>query len=349
MTAKFLATRLTSHYGVKHPFVAAGMAFAGTTPDLAIAVCRAGGIGSIGVGPLPAEAVRGLIRAVRAETDRPLNVNFITFLAREDQIQTCIDEHVPIVSFHWGPPPRAFVERLHAAGIKVWQQVGSVDDAKRAVDSGIDLIVAQGSEAGGHNYGTLPTFVLVPDIVETVAPTLVLAAGGITNGRQVAAALALGADGVWVGTRLVASVEAFAHESYKQKLVEADGTDTRLTSLFGPEMAHFNPMRVIENKVMREFAGREHLAPKSSEHEPVIGTTSLLGQPRMLRRFSNFVPMPTTKGDLDEMPLLAGQGIGLIHDIKPAGEIVQEMMAEAADILNRLNSPDRLIAHKHAV
>ncbi len=337
MALATLSTRLTSIYDVEHPFVAAGMAFVGTPPDLAIAVCRAGGIGSLAVGPLPGEAVRALVRAVRAATDRPLNVNFITFMAREDHIQVCIEERVPIVSFHWGHPPRKFIDALHEVGIKVWEQVGSVKEARQAVDNGMDLIVAQGSEAGGHNYGTLPTFVLVPAIVDAVAPTLVLAAGGITDGRQVAAALALGADGVWIGTRLVASVEAFAHEGYKRSLVEADGTNTRLTSIFGPEMAHFNPMRVIENRVVREFTGQEHLIPKSTETEPVIGKTSLLGEARTLHRFSNFVPMPTTEGDLEEMPLLAGQGIGLIREIKPAGEIVQEMISNAAAIFSRLN------------
>ena len=135
----------------------------------------------------------------------------------------CAEERVPVVSFHWGHPSRDFLKRLHDAGIKVWEQVGSVDAAREAVDSGIDLIIAQGSEAGGHNYGSLPTFVLVPSIIEAVAPTPVLAAGGITNGRQLAAALALGADGVSIGTRFIASEEAFAHPEYKQRLVEAAG------------------------------------------------------------------------------------------------------------------------------
>jgi NAD(P)H-dependent flavin oxidoreductase YrpB (nitropropane dioxygenase family) len=116
-----------------------------------------------------------------------------------------------VVSFHWGHPPQEYVARLHDAGIKVWEQVGSVDAAKESVDSGIDLIIAQGSEAGGHNYGSLPTFVLVPSILEAIAPTSVLAAGGVATGRQLAAALVLGADGVSIGTRFVASQEAFAH------------------------------------------------------------------------------------------------------------------------------------------
>jgi enoyl-[acyl-carrier protein] reductase II len=202
MTNSNISTRLTIEYNVKFPFVAAGMAFAGSTPDLAIAVCKAGGIGSIAIGPMPAEVVRFLVREVRKATDQPLNVNFITFLASEEKIQVCIEEKVRIVSFHWGHPPKKFIDLLHQANIKVWEQVGSVADAKKAVEDGIDLIIAQGVEAGGHNFSTLPTFVLVPEIVEAVKPVMVLASGGITTGKQVAAALCLGADGVWVGTRL---------------------------------------------------------------------------------------------------------------------------------------------------
>ena len=173
----------------------------------------------------------------QSATDGPLNVNFITILANQAQIRTCIDESVSVVSFHWGHPPQNFVARLHDAGIKVWEQVGSVDAAKEAVDSGIDLIIAQGSEAGGHNYGSLPTFVLVPSILEAVAPTPVLAAGGIATGRQLAAALVLGADGVSIGTRFVASEEAFAHAEYKRCLVEAAGTQTRLSVRLWPRHA----------------------------------------------------------------------------------------------------------------
>lgn len=331
-----IATRLTSEYAVTHPFVGAAMAFVATPPDLAVAVCRAGGIGSLAAGPLPAEAVRELCRAVRSQTDGPLNVNFIAALAGVEHMRVCVEEGVPIVSFHWGHPPREWIDLLHEGGVRVWEQVGSVEAARRAVEDGIDLVIAQGSEAGGHNYGSLPTFVLVPEIVAAVAPTPVLAAGGISTGRQVAAALALGADGVWVGTRLVASAEAFAHPAYKERLTRSRGTETRLTSLFGPEMPDFNPMRVLENGVVREFAGREHLAAAEGADRPVIGSTRLMGEEHALPRFSSWVPVPTTEGDLEEMPLLAGQGVGLVSEVLPAGEIVRRMMDEAAEVLGAL-------------
>src|SRR5262245_26743241 len=292
-----LVTPLTRAYGIEHPVALAGMAFVGTAPDLAIAVCHAGGIGSVAMGPLPAPAVRSLIRAVRQATDRPFNVNFITFLCHDEQIQVCIDERVPIVSFHWGHPPRTEIDRLHRAGIKVWEQVGSVEAARTAAADGIDLIVAQGSEAGGHNYGTLPTFVLVPATVEAVAPVPVLAAGGIATGRQLAAALALGAVGGWVGTRFVASVEAFAHPLYKQRLLEADGTQTRISAVYGPELPQFNPMRVLDIGLAREYANREDQAPKDIHSQPRIGSMRLMGEEIPLHRFSNFVPTPDTEGD----------------------------------------------------
>jgi NAD(P)H-dependent flavin oxidoreductase YrpB (nitropropane dioxygenase family) len=124
---------------------------------------------------------------------------------------------VAVVSFHWEHPPRSWIDRLHAAGVQVFEQVGSVDGARRAVDDGVDVVVAQGREAGGHNFATLPTFVLVPAVVDAVAPALVLAAGGVTDGRGLAAALMLGADGAWVGTRLVASVESAAHDKHDNR------------------------------------------------------------------------------------------------------------------------------------
>jgi len=334
-----IETRFTRDYEVRHPVALAPMAFVGTAPGLAIAVCNAGGLGSLAVGPLPAEAVRGLIRSVKAATNGPLNVNFITFLASRAQIQACIEEHVSVVSFHWGHPLREFIGALHDAGIKVWEQVGSVAAAKQSVDSGIDLIVAQGSEAGGHNYGSLPTFVLVPSILEAVAPTPVLAAGGIATGRQVAAALVLGADGVSIGTRFVASAEAFAHIEYKRRLVEAVGTDTRLSSVYGPNMPHFNPMRVLDVGLAHEFADREETAPKDLESQPIIGTMKLAGDTIPLHRFSSFVPTPDTDGRIDELPFLAGQGVGLIHRVMPVGEIMTTIVAEAASALWAVRAP----------
>jgi len=322
-----LKTRFTEAYGLSTPVAQAGMAFVGMTPELAVAVSNAGGLGSLGVGLLPPPAITQTIAAIRAGTPRPFHVNFITVFTDEPRIDAVCEAAPAAVSFHWGHPSRAWIDRLHAAGSRVFEQVGSVDDAKRAVDDGVDVIVAQGVEAGGHNFATLPTFALVPLVVDAVAPALVLAAGGIADGRGLAAALMLGADGAWVGTRLVATDESLAHEDYKARLVAAAATDTVRTSLFGPETPEFNPMRVLRNRAIDE---------PPTEERPVIGRTRLGDQVIDLPRYTNMVPMRgLTTGDLDEMPLLSGQGVGLVDAVKGAASVIADMTAQAADCLAR--------------
>src|SRR5690349_13554762 len=205
LPAMSLTTRFTQEYGLRTPIAQAGMAFVGSTPELAIAVCRAGGLGTLGVGLMPAPVLTDTIKAIVAGTDGAFNVNFITLFTDQSHIDAVCAAGVPVASFHWGHPKRAWIDQLHSAGTRVFEQVGSVDDARRAVDDGVDVVVAQGREAGGHNYGSLPTFALVPLVVDAAAPALVLASGGIADGRGLAAALMLGADGAWVGTRLAAT------------------------------------------------------------------------------------------------------------------------------------------------
>jgi NAD(P)H-dependent flavin oxidoreductase YrpB (nitropropane dioxygenase family) len=331
-------TRLTKAFGLRHPFACAGLAFAGMTPPLCIAVAEAGAMGAFGVGKLPPEAVQGSIAAIRAATDGAININFITIFTTDDHITLCEQLRPPVVSFHWGHPPRPWIDRLKTAGISVWEQVGSVAAAKIAADEGIDVIIAQGSEAGGHNYGSLPIFALLPAIIDAVNPTMVLAAGAISDGRGVAGALALGADGVWVGTRMAATREGDIAPGYKDRLVAAQGEDTVLTSLFGRDTLDFNPMRVLRNTIVCDYAGREDEAANDPQAQPVIGSMPLGGMDMPLHRFSNMVPMSEATGDVDQMPLLAGQGVGLIHDLPSAGDVIEAVMADAALRLRDLGS-----------
>jgi len=327
-----LTTRFTEAFGLTTPIAQAGMAFVGMTPDLAVAVSNAGALGSLGVGLMPAPALLQTIHAIRSGTWRPFHVNFITVFTKPDQIDAVCAAGVAAVSFHWGHPPREWIDQLHASSVRVMEQVGSVDDAKHAVDDGVDVIVAQGLEAGGHNYATLPTFAFVPLVVDAVAPALVLASGGIADGRGLAAALMLGADGAWVGTRLVATDESAAHDEYKKRVVDAGAEDTTLTSLFGPETPQFNPMRVLRNRVVRSVDDRAY--PDGAEK--IIGTFTMGGEETKLRRFSNLVPMRgATTGDFEEMPLLAGQGVGLVTSTKPAADVIAGMTAQAGKLLGR--------------
>jgi NAD(P)H-dependent flavin oxidoreductase YrpB (nitropropane dioxygenase family) len=324
-----IKTRFTEAYGLSTPIVQAGMAFVGMTPELAVAVSNAGAMGSLGVGLMPAPAVAATIAAIRAGTDGPFHVNLITPFAVDEQIDVLCEAGVPAASFHWGHPPRRWIGRLHDAGVRVFEQVGSVEDARRAAGDGIDVVVAQGLEAGGHNFATLPTFALVPLVVDAVAPAMVLASGGIADGRGLAAALMLGADGAWIGTRLVATDESAAHDGFKERLVSAPATATVRTSLFGPETPDFNPMRVLRNRVVDEH-------PDGGGPRPVIGHTVLGGQEIELLRYTNLVPMRSvTTGDLEEMPLLSGQGVGLVDAVKSAATVITDLTTSAAAMLAR--------------
>lgn len=326
-----MRTRVTEEYGIDIPLVSAGMAFV-ATPALVAAVSNAGGLGTFGAGLMPPEALPFVVQEIRALTVKPFAFNFITPFAQEGHIDACIAQRVPVVSFHWEDPPEAWIGRLHGAGIKIWQQVGTVEAAQTAVEKGVDAIIAQGLEAGGHNRGSAGMIALVPAIAEAVAVP-VLAAGGIADGRGFAAALALGAEGVWVGTRFVASPEAYAHAEYKSRIVAAGVDGTAMQTIFGPEWPGA-PARALRNRVVREWAGREDEIPPGTGG--TIGQTLVGGQPYVMPKFSAILPTPDTSGDFEEMCMVAGESAGLVHEMKGAGEIVREMADEA----------ERLIRHR---
>ena len=332
-----LRTKLTEQYGLDVPFICAGMGFVGM-PPLVAAVSNAGGMDTLGASPLPPEALRNMIQQIRSMTSQPFGVNFITRFTEDGHIDVCLEEKVPVVSFHWDDPPEAFISRLRADGVKVWMQVGSTQMAREVADLGIDAVIVQGREAGGHVRGEASTLVLVPSVVDAIAPVPVIAAGGIADGRGVAAALALGADAAWVGTRMVATHEANVHEEYKQRIITATEKETAVTTLFGPEWPDA-PMRVTRNRVVNEWAGRENEATYTTEPSQSIGRTLMGGEEYVMPKFSAFLPTPETSGDFEEMCMAVGESAGLVKEIKPAGEIVQEMMKKARRIIVERLSP----------
>jgi NAD(P)H-dependent flavin oxidoreductase YrpB (nitropropane dioxygenase family) len=341
-----LRTRLTERFGLAHPFVGAGMGFV-ALPELVAAVSEAGGLGVLGVAPEPPPVFAERIGQIRALTSRPFGVDF--FLATSPTLgPTTVDGHidiaasskVPLVVFHFGLPSPAWLATLHGAGIPVWAQVPSVDDARAALDLGLDGLVAQGQEAGGHCKSTTPLHHLLEDIREELGDdVLVLAAGGIANGGDVVAALAHGADGVWVGTRLVASAEAYAHPEWKRRLTRSRRQDTVNTVLFGPELP-CQPYRVLRNPSVDANLAQQH-AICGNPPAGSIGTTLLFpgtsfatpGVP--MPQFSALPPTPDTTGDLDAMGLPAGESVQHIHDVQPAARIVAGMMAEARALVAR--------------
>ena len=216
-----MKTNLCHMLGIEHPIFAAPMGPDLTGPDLVAAVSNAGGLGILQAQLCPPPLFRQEIRRVRALMDRPFGVNLILHFPVEDHVAVCLEERVPVLSFFWGDPT-PYVGRAHAAGVKVFHQVGSVAEAERAAAVGIDVIVAQGVEAGGHIAGEVSTLALIPRVVDAVAPRPVVAAGGIADARGVVAVLALGAQAAMLGTRFLASAESRAHPHYKQRLLEAD-------------------------------------------------------------------------------------------------------------------------------
>lgn len=305
-----------------------------TSPELAAAVSNAGGLGLISFGGYPPEPLRALIRRVRELTSRPFGVNMILEFPVDASVDVCLEEQVPVLSFFWGDPSR-FVERAHRAGAKVIDQVGSVDAARRSVDAGVDVVIAQGVEAGGHIAGNVSTMALVPRVVDAVAPTPVIAAGGIADARGFVAALALGAQGVVLGTRFLATPEANAHAIYKKKVLQATEEDTVRTTMFGYGWANA-PHRTLRTDFVNEWLSNEGRGSEQRTDEPVIGETSFGGQRLTMRRFMGFPPGADATGEIESMPLLAGQSAGLVNEIKAAGEIVGELVEGARRIIEGL-------------
>lgn len=315
------------------PFVAAGMAFVGETAPLCVATCRAGGIGAIAGSFIGADRLAAVIDAVRAQTAAPFHVNLLVNFPHDDLIDVLVAKKVPLVSFHWGlstPENRA---KLAAAGIALWIQVGDLAGARAALVAGASGLIAQGLEAGGHNLGTLPLLSFLPQLTGLVGARLLIAAGGIADGASMAAALKAGADAVWVGTALVATHECDAHDSYKARLVAATGDCTELTTVYGPENMAFNPIRMLRNDTIRAWHHRAGEIPVDRGHLQPYGRARFGGHIAPVRAHDAFVPARETVGDFDLMPLLAGQGVGLVQAIEPAGVVIDRMCKDAAAIL----------------
>jgi nitronate monooxygenase len=254
---------------------------------------------------------------------------------QEERLDACLQERVPIISFFWREPS-ALVARAKTGGAVVLHTVGTAEDARRAAECGVDIVVAQGWEAGGHVRGKVATMALVPAVVDAVGPVPVIAAGGIADGRGLAAALALGASGVWIGTRFLASNEVAIHPHYRERIYRATEDDTvYLEELFDigwPKAPH----RVLRNSTVAawEAAGRPASGQRPGEGE-VVATSKSRGP---IVRYRSYTPAADAEGDIDALSLWAGQSVALVHKTQPAAEIVREIFSEAQAVLLLLTS-----------
>ena len=318
-------TRICDLLGISHPIVLGGMGTATTAP-LVAAVSNAGGFGTLGTSAFDAATLDKEIAAILERTEKPFGVNHLLFQIRDDMFRVTLQAKPAVAAFAWARKDqnlREFFDRAHDAGCKVMYMAGEVPEALRAAEAGADVLVAQGTEAGGHVVwmASLP---LVPMMVKAVAPLPVLAAGGIAEGRGLAAALALGAEGVLLGTRFMATPEAPIHPNYKQAIVKSDGHDTVLTEI--PDLASERVWpgamsRAKRNAFIDRWAGREWaLRQNASDVGKQVGAAR-------------------AAGDVDNAPLSFGQDAGLIDSIKSVKEVVQDIIAEAEEIVKgRLQS-----------
>jgi NAD(P)H-dependent flavin oxidoreductase YrpB (nitropropane dioxygenase family) len=325
-------TALCECLGIEVPIIQAAMGGA-AGQRLAAAVSNAGGLGMLVPWRADLATVRQQIQETRALTSRPFGVNLNLEFPQEERLEISLDEGVRIISFFWRDPA-ALMPRAKAAGAIVLHTVGSAAAARRAVDCGVDIIVAQGWEAGGHVRGTVATMPLIPAVIDAVSPVPVVAAGGIADGRSLAAVLALGAAGAWIGTRFLASREATIHPRYRELVLKASETDTiyveQLFDIGWPNAPH----RVLRNKTVEAWgaAGCPPSGKRPGEGEVIA--TSRAGGP--IVRYRSYTASADTEGDIDAMPLWAGQGVGLVSKLQSAGDIVGEIADEATVILRRL-------------
>jgi nitronate monooxygenase len=326
-----IETSFTRLFGLRYPIMQSPMGSV-SSPELVAAVSNAGGMGMLACAGLPPESICAQIKQVRALTERPFGVNLLLPVYQPGQVEVCIEDRVPLLSLYWGDPA-PYVSAAHEAGIKVMMQVGSVDEAKAAQQAGVDLVAAQGVEAGGHVRGTITTMVLVPLVVDAVGAMPVLAAGGIADGRGLTAALALGAAGAALGTRFLASTECGAHPEYKRRVVAAQAADTRYTTLFDlgwPDAPH----RVLHNSVMAEWEAAGRPAGGARPHEgEIIGQIRFGEMSLPIPRYAAFPASAGFDGAVEKAALYAGQTCGLVNDIRPAAEIVADIVRQAEDAL----------------
>jgi nitronate monooxygenase len=289
------------------------------TPALAAAVSAAGGIGSLGASWTDPAQLREQIRAVRRATDRPFCVNLVLASDQAERLEVAAEEGVELISFSWGVSP-ALVARAHAGGCRVLVQAGSLDEALAGVRAGCDALIAQGVEAGGHVQGETPLRVLLGRIVAAV-DLPVIAAGGLATAADLREVTALGAAGVMMGTRFVATAEADVHPEYAARVVAASGADTVHTLLFDggwPDAPH----RVLKNSTYQRWAddGRKPPGQRPGEGD-VLGEHEGVA----IARYSADDPRRATTGDIEAMCLYAGTGVGAVTAVEPAAAVVEQV------------------------
>jgi NAD(P)H-dependent flavin oxidoreductase YrpB (nitropropane dioxygenase family) len=317
--AVMIRTRLTELLAIRHPIVLGGMA-GGTSPELVAAVSNAGGLGIFGASRRSPDEARELGARIRSLTNAPFGMNLLLFESGDDLLDAVLACRPRVLSTGWRRPDqdlRGVAERAHAQGALFMHQADTLEEAKHAAAAGADLVVAQGTEGGGH-VGLMATLPLARMVVRALAPLPVIAAGGIADGPGIAAALLLGAQGVLLGTRLLATTESPLPEGYKRAIVASDGHDTLLSEIPDIVTGRVWPgayARVRRNAFVEQWLGREG---ELRRHQ---------------REVQAQVQAARAAGDADRGSLLIGQDAGLVDAIEPGGALIERLAAEAEEAL----------------
>ena len=311
-----MKTRITSLLGIEHPIFQAAMSWASSNSALIIAVSNAGGLGVLAAGPMRPEDFRRALREIKAGTDKPYGVNIPLNNPRAPELlQIALEEKIPVMVASQGGP-REHLARFRSIGTKWLHVVASVEHAKKAEAAGVDALVVDGAEAGGHPPPSeVGTLVLVRRVVKAVKLPVV-ASGGVADGAGVAALLALGAEAVQLGTRFIATPEASVHDNYKKAVLAADVGDTALVGRGGL------PIRQLQNSFSRKYAALEASGGQREELEKMFKSSSL--------------KQAALDGDVEWGKVEAGQSAGLVDDILPAADVLRRLVAEAEEARRRL-------------
>lgn len=324
-------TSLVELLGIEFPIIQAPIGSA-ASPQLAAAVSNAGGLGMLALSWKDLPATRRAIQDTRDLTYRPFGVNLVLEWDQRQRLDVCLEEKVPVISFSWGDP-RPYLPASRSAGAKTMLTIANAAEARAAVSLGIDIVVAQGWEAGGHVLGQVATMALVPSVVDAVSPVPVVAAGGIADGRGLAAVLALGASGAWIGTRFLASEEAFLHHKYREAVLQARETDTVHITLFDGGWPNA-PHRVIENSTVNLW--RSAGSPSAGRRPAEGSVVAQFVDGRPVHLYDDTIPLPGMTGEVERLALYAGQSVGLVNETKPACAIVREIVQDAGLTLRNL-------------
>jgi enoyl-[acyl-carrier protein] reductase II len=324
-----IKTRLTEVLGCEHPVMLAGMGGV-SYHQLVAAVSEAGGFGTFGAATMSTEKMLDEIAKLKKITDKPFGVDLLTAMGdMTAQAEAAIDAGATVYVGALGVPVE-LIDMCHRRGVLVVNMCGKVRHALQAVEAGCDIVVAQGTEAGGHT-GKVATFPLVPQIVDAVGDKVpVVAAGGIYDGRHLAAALALGADGIWVGTRFIATPEARSTPGYKEALIAAAEDRTTITRAYTGKT-----LRAIENSYTKHFEQHpEELAPFPAQAARSMSDGAM-----------NLGADDWSRVDPDKECYPSGQGVGAIDELLPAGELVRRFVQDAEEVLERIGRTRTATVH----